>query len=83
MTTKLLLVASIVCITALSGKDREKREISIPEMMAKSIHIALKDWAIRTEIEKQFYLSGKFFIMRGVYVHFILFEKKNSHILSM
>jgi hypothetical protein len=31
-------------------------------MMAKSIHIALKDWAIRTEIEKQFYLSGKFFI---------------------
>jgi hypothetical protein len=66
MTTKLLLVASIVCITALSGKDREKREISIPEMMAKSIHIALKDWAIRTEIEKQFYLSGKFFIMRGV-----------------
>jgi hypothetical protein len=52
-------------------------------MMAKSIHIALKDWAIRTEIEKQFYLSGKFFIMRGVYVHFILFEKKNSHILSM
>ena len=62
MTIKLLLVASIVCITAISGKDREKREISIPEMMAKSIHIALKDWAIRTEIEKQFYLSGKFFI---------------------
>jgi hypothetical protein len=39
MTIKLLLVASIVCITAISGKDREKREISIPEMMAKSIPV--------------------------------------------
>jgi hypothetical protein len=68
MTTKLLLVASIVCITALSGKDREKREISIAEMMAKSIHIALKDWAIRTEIEKQFYLSGKFGTYRRSFV---------------
>lgn len=71
MTTKLLLVASIVCITVISGKDREKRDISIPEIMAKSIHIALKDWAIRTEIEKQMYLSGKFIF--NYYVHFTLF----------
>lgn len=68
MTTKLLLVASIVCFTVISGKDRQKREVigtlagggmHISDMMAQSIKIALKDWAIRTELEKQMYLSGK------------------------
>lgn len=77
MTTKLLLVASIVCFTVISGKDRQKREVigtlagggmHISDMMAKSIQIALKDWAIRTELEKQMYLSGYDKVSKGSYL---------------
>lgn len=68
MTPKLFLVASIVCFTVISGEGRQKRSVvgtissggmPIQEMMAKAIDIALKDWAMRTEFEKQMYFSGK------------------------